>query len=234
MSRGNIPATHGQLGRHVRVTVEGVQPDSSDRPEPLPELLRKRPAPQQDAPRTEPEVGDFRPGSPLSQWGLARYLVGRAIAESVGSSLVVVALVLLGIAAVCQWAGHSTALAVLFVMFAAGVLVLRLITVGIVRRLTGFRQYGPLQERMNALVKDTRSDVLRELRRVGLPGRTWTLPLLAVRLLRRSRRGDTIARMRRFDVDRAVPRARVDEVHLLLRRAFRGDAPPSWQTGRRE
>jgi hypothetical protein len=218
-----------------QVTVESVPSDPSERPEPLPELLRKHPAPDQDAPyAAQAEVGEFRPGSPFSQWGLARYLVGRAMVESVGSALTVVVLGLLALAAVSQWVGHSTLLAVLFVLVAAGVLALRLITVTVVRRLIGFRQYGALDGRMSALVKDTRPDVLRELRRVGLPGRTWTLPLLALRLLRRSRRADTIARLRTFDVDRAVPKARVDELYLLLRGTFGGDTPTGWQTGRRE
>lgn len=179
------------------------------------------------------EVGEFRPGSPLSQWGLARYLVGRAITESVGAALLVVAVVLLALAALVEWGAHSTALAVLIVLVAAGVLVLRWVMLAIVRRLTGFRRFEPVEQRMTALVADTRADVRRELRRLGLPGRTLTLPLLAFGLLARSRRADTVAKLRKFDIDRAVPKARVDEMFLLVRQAFGSGraATGDWQTG---
>ncbi len=190
-----------------------------------PEYLRKRTG--------EPDVGEFRQGSPLSQWGLARYLVGRAITESVGTALLIVAVAVLALAALLEWGAHSTVLAVLIVLVAVGVLILRWAMLSIIRRLTGFRRFGPLEDRMTALVDDTRSDVLRELRRLGLPGRTLTLPLLAFRFLGRARRKDTVAKLRKFDVGRAVPKARVDEMFLLLRQAFTGGVDPGadWQTG---
>ena len=78
---------------------------------------------------------------------------------------------------------------------------------------------------MQALVDDTRADVLRELRRIGLPGRVLTLPLLGFRLLSRRRRRDTLDRLRTFQADRAVPKARLDELHLLLRQVFGGSLP---------
>jgi hypothetical protein len=198
-----------------------------------PEILRKRDAPRV---RPDPEVGEFRQGSAASQWGLARYLVGRAITESVGTALLIVAGVLVVLTVVSSWVVHSTFLAVIFVLLAVGVLLLRWIMLGIVRRLTGFRQSGPLAERMRSLVDDTRPDVLRELRRIGLPGRTWTLPLLAFRFFRRERRKDAMTRLRTFEIERAVPKARLDEMHLLLRQTFSGGVPPEpgWQTGRHD
>jgi hypothetical protein len=84
-------------------------------------------------------------------------------------------------------------------------------------RLTVGEPVGGLEARLRALVDDTRSDVLAELRRIGLPGRTWTLPVLALRLIGTVRRRDTLARLRTFDLDRVVPAARVDELHLVLR-----------------
>lgn len=178
----------------------------------------RKPEPQQGGDATD--VGEFRQGSPLSQWALSRYLVGRAITESIGWSLLVVGVVLLALSALA-WAGlHSTLLGVLVLLLAIGVLLLRAVLLAVVRRLTGFRQYAPIEERMKALVDDTRSDVLRELRRIGLPGRIWTLPLLALRFLGRNRRRDTVERLRTFELDRAVPRARLDELHLLLRSAL--------------
>jgi hypothetical protein len=189
-----------------------------------PEYLRKRP--------DEPDVGEFRQGSPLSHWGLSRYLVGRAITESIGSALLIVAVAVLALAALLEWGAHSTVLAVLVVLVALGVLVMRWAMLAIIRRLTGFRRFGPIDEHMTALVSDTRSDVLRELRRLGLPGRTLTLPLLGFRFFGRARRKDTIAKLRQFDLERAVPKARVDGMFLLLRQVVSGGvAPGGWQTG---
>jgi hypothetical protein len=164
------------------------------------------------------EVGEFRPGSPVSRWALARYLVGRAIAESVSRTLLVAALVLLAVAAAVQWGLHLTFLTVLLVLAALFVLVLRSVLRAVLRRLTAADHYGPIETRLRELVSETRADVLREMRRVGLPSHTITLPLLAVRLLGRRRR-QTVDRMRRFEVDRAVPKVRLDELHLLLRQA---------------
>jgi hypothetical protein len=161
------------------------------------------------------DVGEFRRGSPFSQWALARYLVGRAIGESVGSTLLVVALAVLGLAAVCEWVLHSTLLAVLVAIFAIGVLLVRAVLRAVLRRLTEADRYGQVETRLRALVADTRGDVLRELRRVGLPSRTITLPLLAFRLIGK-RRKQTLAKLREFDIDRAVPKARLDELHMLL------------------
>jgi hypothetical protein len=165
------------------------------------------------------DVGEFRQGSGLSQWALARYLVGRAIGESVGRALMVLGLLVLAVAGLIWWAG-SGFWAVLVAIVALGVLAMRALLLAVLRRLTGAGQYGPLEARMRELVAETRGDVLRELRRVGLPGRTWTLPVLGLRLARRSRRADTLTRLRRFEVGRAVPAARLDELHLLLRGAL--------------
>jgi hypothetical protein len=170
------------------------------------------------------DVGAFEQGSPVSRWALARYLVGRAVAESVSRSLLLVGVVLLVLAVLSQALLHTTVLTVLIVIVAAGVFLLRAVLGAVLRRLTAADQVGPLESRLRALVSDTRKDVLRELRRVGLPGRTWTLPVLAFRLLGKRRRA-TVERLREFDLDRAVPRARLDELHLLLRSVvWRGGA----------
>ncbi len=101
-------------------------------------------------------------------------------------------------------------------------LLLRWVLLAVVRRLTAFSQYAPIEERINALVADTRADVFRELRRVGLPSHMWTLPLLPIRLVRSKRRADTVERLRAFELARVVPKARVDETFLLLRQASTG------------
>jgi hypothetical protein len=161
------------------------------------------------------EVGDFAQGSPVSRWALARYLVGRSIGESVGNTLLLVAVVILALAAVSQWVIDSTFLAVVFVILALLVLIVRAGLRAILRRLTAADRYGPIEERLRALVSDTKSDVLKELRRVGLPSHTWTLPLLALRLVGKRRKA-TLIRLREFDIDHAVPKARLDELHMLL------------------
>jgi hypothetical protein len=168
------------------------------------------------------DVGDFRPGSPLSQAALARYLVGRAIAESVGNALMVLAVAVLVVAGLIWWAGSLFG-AVLIAVIALCVLGLRALLLAVLRRLTATAHYAPLEQRLRSLVSDTRKDVLRELRRIGLPGRTWTLPLLGARLVRRTRRAETLERLRSFRLANAVPQARVDELHLLLRSAV--DSP---------
>lgn len=176
-------------------------------------------APRHGRAATPPvDVGAFRQGSPFSQWALARYLVGRAIAESVGIALLVVALVILALAGLIWWAG-APYWAVVIAVVALAALGMRALLLAVLRRVTAAGEYAPLEHRMRALVADTRGDVLRELRHLRLPGRTWTLPLLGLRLARRRTRADTMNRLREFRIDRAVPAARLDEVHLLLRSA---------------
>jgi hypothetical protein len=164
------------------------------------------------------EVGEFRQGSALSQWALARYLVGRAIAESVSRTLLVIAVLVLALAVACQWGLHLTFVTVLLVIVAAVVLLLRWVLRTVLRKLTAADRYGPIEARLRALVSDTHGDVLRELRRAGLPSHTLTLPLLALRLAGK-RRAETLARMRSVEIGRAVPQARLDELHMLLREA---------------
>jgi hypothetical protein len=173
------------------------------------------------------DVGTFEQGSLFSRWALARYLVGRAIGESVSNTLLILALGLLGIAAVFEWVLNTTFFAILFLIFAVMVLLLRWALRAVLGRLTAADRYGPVEERLRGLVSDTHSDVLKELRRVGLPGRTITLPLLAVRFVGR-RRKDTLTRLRAFEVERAVPKARLDELHMLLRNSLGGPSggPP--------
>jgi hypothetical protein len=164
------------------------------------------------------DVGGFEQGNSFSRWALARYLVGRAVGESVGRTLLVLGVVAVGLAVVSTWVLHSTLLAALFVLFAVAVLLIAAVLRALLRRLTAVRAYAPLEERLRRLVSDTRRDVLRELRRIGLPSHAVTLPLLAVRLLGR-RRGETMTKLRSFDVERAVPKSRIDDVHLVFRNA---------------
>ncbi len=176
-----------------------------------------------DAPGDGPqyvEVGEFRQGSQLSQWALSRYLVGRAVVESLGRALLMIVLLLLALAALAWFGAGAKGVAVLLIIIAVGVLLMRWVLLAIVGRLTGFAGSGPFEQRMKSLVDDTSADVLRELRRIGLPGRVWTLPLLAARLITRRRRAQTVAVLRQFELERAVPKRRLDELHLVLRGAL--------------
>src|SRR5438445_5623312 len=98
------------------------------------------------------EVGEFRQGSPLTQWALARYLVGRALGESVGYTLLVVALMVLGLAAACEWGLHSTFLAVVLAVLGLMVVLVRAGLRSVLRRLTAADRYGPIEARLRTLV----------------------------------------------------------------------------------
>ena len=98
------------------------------------------------------DVGEFRQGRRASRWALARYLVGRAIGESVGTTLLIVAAALLGLAAVVEWVLHWTFVAVLVVVAAVLVLLLRAVLLAVLRRLTAVDRYGPVEERLRGLV----------------------------------------------------------------------------------
>lgn len=163
------------------------------------------------------EIGDFRQGSALSQWALARYLVGRAIGESISRALFVFALTVLALAALLEWGAGTTFWAVVLAVVAFGVLAMRAVLRAVLARVTALGSDPRLESRLRDLVADTRADVRAELRRIGLPGRSWSVPLLVARFVGRSRRRRTVEQLRRFDVDRAVPTARLDELHLVLR-----------------
>src|SRR3954449_9988430 len=107
----------------------------------LPEDPSGEGAPEQDVwyalDETDPvEVGEFRQGSPLSRWALARYLVGRAMAESVSRTLLLIAAVLLAAAAGAQWGLHLTSVLVLLLIVALMILLLRWVLVAVLRKLT--------------------------------------------------------------------------------------------------
>lgn len=162
------------------------------------------------------DVGWFEQGSAISRWALARYLVGRAIGESVSRGLLILALGVLVLAGILEWLG-STFWSIVTALLALAFLALRSVLRVVLQRLSAVGQVGPVQTRLQAIVADTRSDVQRELRRIGLPGRPWTLPMLPLGLLGRERRRRTVERLRAFDLDRVVPKSRVEELHLILR-----------------
>lgn len=166
------------------------------------------------------DVGAFTQGTEASRAALARYLVGRAIGESVNRSLLIVALIFAALTGLLVWADSAFG-AVVFALITLAVLAMRAILGAVLRRLAGARSRDPMDRQLRSLVRATRRDVLAELRRAGLPSHTVTLPLLAARLASRRRRPETVARLRTFRVDNVVPPGRLDELHLLLRNTTR-------------
>jgi hypothetical protein len=166
--------------------------------------------------RDHPDVGAFEQGTPGSRWALGRYLVGRAIGEFVSRALTVFAVVVVALAALVWWIGPHW-LAVLIGVFAVTVLLLRSLLGAVLRRVTGAGYFGSAEDRMRRLVAETRGDIRTELRRIGVPSRTWTLPLLVWRLARRRRRAETLRRLRGFDAERVVSSSRLDELHMIVR-----------------
>ena len=167
-----------------------------------------------DPGRQAPEVGEFRQGTADSRRTLSGYLVGRAIGEQTAAGLMILGFSFLALAVGAYFIA-PTWLAVLVGLIGFGLLLVRAVVAAVMRRLAGVGRFGPHEDRMRSLVAETRGDVRRELRRLGLPSHTATMPLLVARLLGR-RRGEVIARLRGFDIDRVVPPARVDDVHLVI------------------
>lgn len=95
------------------------------RPEPDPvergvELRKQQPTPGLPGPAEWIEVGEFRQGSQLSQWMLARYLVGRAVAETVGLTMLLAGLILLAGAGVLWWQHWDLTWLKLLILTASG------------------------------------------------------------------------------------------------------------------
>ncbi len=161
------------------------------------------------------DVGDFRQGTAASQWALSRYLVGRAVGAHIARALFLLALAFVALAVGSHWF-TPTWVTVLVALVAVSLLAVRALLAAVLRGLTGGAVFHPIEPQLRALVADTRHDVQRELRRIGLPSHVLTAPLLAGRLLGR-RRARTVERLRGFRIDHVVPQSRLDELHLLVR-----------------
>ena len=107
--------------------------------------------------RRRPAVGAYRQGTAASRWALARYLVGRVIAEAVGSTLYVARARWWRSSSSCRRRCTLRSLAVLVAVVAVIVLLLRSLLMAILRRLTAADVHGPIAERMVSLVSETRT-----------------------------------------------------------------------------
>ena len=138
--------------------------------------LSKPSGPAEDGPGPRDGVGSR--GRPLPAGHRAEpvgagALSGRAlIGTSLSVSLLVVALGLLLLAGLLEWTTHATFWTVLIVLVGLVVLAFRGVIRWVLARLAAVDRFGPLEERMRTLVEQTRRDILTELRRIGLPGRS--------------------------------------------------------------
>jgi hypothetical protein len=162
-------------------------------------------------------VGEFRQGNDLSQLVLRRYLLTRAIGESVVRTVHWFGVALLVLAGLVWWAG-VTWLAVLIGIAGLLVLAVRALLSAIQRRISGIDAMGEIGPRVEQLVGQTRKGLRAELRRIGLPSAPWGPLLVGLRLVRPIKRVDTVAKLTRFDLSQVVPSSTLDELHLLLRR----------------
>ncbi len=163
------------------------------------------------------DIGAFPQGDVAARWILGRYLLGRALGRYLSRALLTISLLVLALAALA-YVGGVTWLAVLIALIALSVLAFRAAIAALLRRLVpGGRAGldGHDAAHLRALVAGTGADVGRELRRLGLPSRSWTFPLLLLRLAGR-RRAETMRRLREFDIERVVQPARLDELLMLV------------------
>lgn len=156
--------------------------------------------------------GSFAGGS---LGALRRYLLVRVLGRSVINTVQWSGITILLLAALC-WLGGIKVLAVLIAIVAIFVLLTRVMLSGLERRLSGSRQLGAIKPRVDALVTKTRRGLRREFRRVGLPGVPWAPMLIALRLIRPTRRVRTIQALSRIDLAAVVPASQLDELHLIL------------------
>lgn len=146
---------------------------------------------------------------------LARYLVGRALAARLSLALWLVAGIIF-VGAIALWIVDAHWVAVLFGLLGLLVLGVRALVMFVLRKVMAVGRLGSAEARITELVRDTGADLRRELRRIGLPGSVFAMPVLLVRILGK-RRKQTFQRLREFDVTNVVPASRRAELDFLVR-----------------
>ncbi len=152
-----------------------------------------------------------RPGKLDNEQSLRSYLLVRALGRSVLNTVLWSGLLILAIG-VAVWFGGLKVLGILIGLVALAVLFVRFSLGTLTKRFAR----GPADPRINRLVARTGRGLRRELRRVGLPGAPWAPVLIALRLLRPTRRRQTMQSLSRIELSKVVPAGQVDELHLLL------------------
>jgi hypothetical protein len=95
-------------------------------------------------------------------------------------------------------------------------LVLRVAAVRMLHQRSLAPEFRSAEDELAAAVDAGRTSLRVELRRVGLPSRSWHLPVFALRLARGKVRAKARARLRAVDVDRVLPRAQLQRALRLL------------------
>jgi hypothetical protein len=103
-------------------------------------------------------------------------------------------------------------------VFVLGVLLLgaRAVAAIVLDRLSLAHRFRSCEHDLRSAVEAGKASLRVELRRAGLPSRSWHLPVFALRLARGSARADTRSRLRRVDIDRVLPRAQLDRALRAL------------------
>jgi hypothetical protein len=103
-------------------------------------------------------------------------------------------------------------------VFVLGVLLLgaRAVAAIALDRLSLAHRFRSSEHDLRSAVEAGKASLRVELRRAGLPSRSWHLPVFALRLARGSARADTRSRLRQVDVDRVLPRAQLDRALRAL------------------
>jgi hypothetical protein len=109
------------------------------------------------------------------------------------------------------------------VLLGLGVLLVggRVGLVRLLRRISLPRQFRPVETALRDAVEAGKANLRVELRRAGLPSRSWQVPVYVLRLARGTGRATTRARLRDVDVDLVLPRAQLDRAARALDEAGR-------------
>lgn len=108
-------------------------------------------------------------------------------------------------------------LVALAVVLLGAVLVLaRTAMVRLLQRLSLAGRFRPVEEELRDAVEAGKANLRGELRRVGLPSRSWRLPLYVVRLARGSSRSLARSSLREVEVHRVLPQAQVERALRVL------------------
>lgn len=156
-----------------------------------------------------------RPGRLDNEQSLRSYLLIRALGRSVINTVQWSGIVILALAAVF-WLSGLKVLGILVGLLAVAVLLVRFGLGAVAQRFSR----SPAGPQLDRLVARTGRGLRKELRRVGLPGTPGAPLLIALRLIRRHRRAQTLQALGRIELANIVPSSQVDELHLLLQ------APP--------
>jgi hypothetical protein len=151
---------------------------------------------------------------------ILRYLLGRLAIDHVRRltrwtpAVLVIGAILLVVRP--RWIG--------FAVIAVGVLLVaaRVGAVLLLERLSLPPRFRSVENGLRDAVEAGKANLRVELRGVGLPSRSWHVPVYALRLARGAGRMRARSRLRQVDMDRVLPRAQVERALRALDEASQG------------